>query len=63
MPDKDLLTDREAAAALDCSRSTLWRWAGNGTVPKPIKIGGLTRWRRTDLDAAISDAAAQREAA
>ena len=38
-----LLADREAAALLGCGRSTLWRWASEGVVPKPLKIGGMSR--------------------
>ncbi|UYG01760.1 AlpA family phage regulatory protein [Halomonas sp. LR3S48] len=31
---------------------TLWRWAREGKMPKPIKIGpNCTRWRLADLEA------------
>ena len=55
-----LLTDREAASILDCGRSTLWRWAAEGIVPKPLKIGGMSRWRQSDIEAVIATAEAQR---
>lgn len=58
-----LLADREAAALLGCGRSTIWRWASEGVIPKPIKIGGLSRWRQSWIEAVIADAEAARSAA
>ncbi len=58
-----LLSDREVIQALGCARSTLWRWAAEGVVPKPLKIGGSSRWRHSDIEEVIAKAAAKREAA
>jgi predicted DNA-binding transcriptional regulator AlpA len=58
-----LLTDREAASILDCGRSTLWRWAAGGTIPKPLKIGGMSRWRQSDIEAVIAKAEARLDVA
>lgn len=58
-----LLSDHEVAEMLSCARSTLWRWAAEGVVPKPIKIGGTSRWRMSDIEAVIAKAEAQRQAA
>ncbi|MEM1065044.1 MAG: helix-turn-helix domain-containing protein [Pseudomonadota bacterium] len=44
-----LLTDREAAKILGCARSSLWRWASDGTVPQPLRIGGMSRWRQSEI--------------
>ena len=55
-----LLPDKEAASILDCGRSTLWRWAAEGIIPKPLKIGGMSRWRQSDIEAVIAKAEAQR---
>ena len=44
-----LLTDNAAAALLGISRATLWRRVKDGTLPRPLKIGGATRWRRDAL--------------
>jgi predicted DNA-binding transcriptional regulator AlpA len=53
MPDtKILVKDREAAEMLSIGRSTFWREVGRGNLPPPVKIGGLTRWRVSDLQAA-----------
>lgn len=42
---------KEIAQHFNCGVSTAWRWAAKGYLPQPIKIGGLTRWRRTDIEA------------
>lgn len=47
--EKLLITDKEAAEMLGIGRSTLWREVKRNTVPAPIRIGGLTRWRVEDL--------------
>jgi predicted DNA-binding transcriptional regulator AlpA len=58
-----LLSDREAAAALGCARSSVWRWAADGIIPKPLKIGGMSRWRQSDIEAVIAKAEIARSAA
>jgi len=58
-----LYSDRTAAQVLGCGRSTLWRWAAEGVIPKPLKIGGVSRWKLSDLQAVIEKAEAQRQAA
>lgn len=58
-----LLSDREVATQLDCGRSTVWRWAAEGVIPQPLKIGGSSRWRKSWITKVISDAEANREAA
>lgn len=57
-----LLTAREGAALLQISVPTFWRWAANGTLRKPIKLGGLSRWPRSELLEFIEKAKAKREA-
>jgi excisionase family DNA binding protein len=56
-----LLSDHTAAALLGISRATLWRQVNAGHLPKPIKLGGSTRWRRDELMTAIEQAAAARD--
>ncbi len=58
-----LIRDKEAAAMIGASVSTFWRHVQNGTFPRPIKIGGMSRWRASEIEAVISTAAAAREAA
>jgi len=47
--DKILIPAAEAATLLSMGKSTFWREVSRGTIPAPIKIGGLTRWRVADL--------------
>lgn len=59
-PDQ-LLSCREGAALLQISLPTWWRHVKNGTIPRPIKIGRLSRWRRSDIAAVIAKAEADRD--
>lgn len=58
-----LLTARESANFLQVSVPTFWRRVADGTVPKPIKIGSLSRWPRSEIEGVIEAAKANREAA
>lgn len=58
-----LIRDADGAAMMGCSKSTFWRRVTDGTLPKPIKIGGMSRWRLSDVEAVIAKADAQRQAA
>lgn len=51
--ESDLLTVGEIAVKLGTSTRTVWRMASAGQIPAPVKIGGLTRWRRSDIQAMI----------
>ncbi|CDM56263.1 MULTISPECIES: helix-turn-helix transcriptional regulator [Rhizobium] len=55
-----LLTKKEAAAILKISVPTLYRRVADGTVPKPIKIGALSKWPMSDILGTIEDAKAAR---
>jgi predicted DNA-binding transcriptional regulator AlpA len=57
-----LLSDHAAAALLGISRATFWRRVNDRTLPPPLRLGGVTRWRRSELVAAIERAAAARQA-
>ena len=58
-----LVRDKEGAAILGVSTPTFWRRVADGTVPKPIKIGGLSRWPRSEIVAVIERAKASRDEA
>ncbi|MEM9392800.1 MAG: helix-turn-helix domain-containing protein [Pseudomonadota bacterium] len=58
-----LLTDHECIAALGCARSTFWKWVQEGKFPRPAKLGGMSRWPATDIEAFIAQATAARDAA
>jgi predicted DNA-binding transcriptional regulator AlpA len=55
-----LLTVREAATLLQLSVPTFWRRVADRTVPRPIKLGGLSRWPRSEILAVIEAAKAAR---
>ena len=57
-----LICDREAAKLLGCSRTTVWRRVKDGTIPNPLRIGGLSRWKLSDIQAVITAAEAKRPA-
>src|SRR5262245_2085669 len=43
------LTARDVAAVLGCAPSTVHKYVTEGKLPRPTKIGRLTRWRRDQL--------------
>lgn len=57
-----LLTADECADYLKVSRVTLYRRVKDGTVPRPMKVGALSRWPRSDILAVIDAAKAARSA-
>lgn len=59
-PTDPLLTARESASILGISLSSFWRRVGDGTVPRPVKLGALSRWPLSDLTAVIEAAKANR---
>jgi prophage regulatory protein len=45
-------TVRELAVRFRVSIATIWRWTKeHPAFPKPVKIGGSTRWRLADIEA------------
>jgi excisionase family DNA binding protein len=55
--DKLLVPAAEAARMLSVGRSTFFRYVKDGKLPKPVDLGGLTRWRVSDLRQHIGDPA------
>ena len=39
----------EVAQLLGISKRTIYRLLDAGQIPKPIKLGNATRWRRSDI--------------
>lgn len=60
---RGLRADR-AAAYLGMGKTKFLELVDNGTIPRPINIGGIKIWDRFDLDAALEaakdDAASER---
>jgi predicted DNA-binding transcriptional regulator AlpA len=43
-------SDAALAKFYDVHRGTIWRWAKEGKLPRPVKITeGCTRWRWEDI--------------
>ncbi len=61
-PDR-LLRDTEAATMLGVARSTFHRWVADGELPKPVKMGGCTRWWQSELEGYLTDLSDARDAA
>lgn len=61
-PADPLLTAREAAPILGVSVPTFWRRVADGTIPKPIKLGALSRWPQSEILQVIEAAKAARAA-
>ncbi|KQI68954.1 hypothetical protein AN189_07475 [Loktanella sp. 3ANDIMAR09] len=41
------------AQLLDVSETTVWDLTRKGHIPKPVRYGGSTRWRWSDVEAHI----------
>ncbi|HUY90660.1 MAG TPA: helix-turn-helix domain-containing protein [Pirellulales bacterium] len=55
-----LLSAEEVGRLLGISTRTVWRMLSAGEIPPPIKIGGLTKWRREEIQAMIDLAEASK---
>jgi predicted DNA-binding transcriptional regulator AlpA len=55
-----LIRDRVAAVMLGCSATTFWRRVADGTIPRPVKIGGMSRWPTSEIEAVVESAKARR---
>jgi excisionase family DNA binding protein len=49
-----LLTAGQAGRYIGVSVRTLWRLVSAKQLPEPLHVGRAARWRRADLDAAIT---------
>lgn len=55
-----LIRDGDAAMLLGCSKATFWRRVADGTIPRPVKIGGMSRWPQSEIVEVIEAAKAER---
>lgn len=55
-----LIRDGDAALMLGCSKATFWRRVADGTIPRPVKIGGMSRWPQSEILDVIETAKAER---
>jgi excisionase family DNA binding protein len=56
--DRKLLTIKDVATALNCSRTTIWRKVKDGSIPKPMTVCGMTRWSVAQIEGLIASASA-----
>lgn len=49
------VADARLAELLDCSASTVREYARQGIIPKPYHIGGLTRWKWSEVEQMIDN--------
>ena len=49
-----LIKATEVAELLGVSPRTLWRLLSEGGVPQPVRLGGSTRWRLSDVESWIA---------
>ena len=57
-----LLSAADLAGLLACSECHCWRLHAGGKLPLPLKIGRLTRWRATEIEAWLFADAPSRDA-
>jgi predicted DNA-binding transcriptional regulator AlpA len=55
-----LLTGKEAAPMLGMSYQSFLRHVREGWIPKPLKMGALSRWPQSEILAVIEKAKAER---
>lgn len=58
-----LVNDKEGAAILGIAVPTWHKWVQRGLIPKPVKLGHLSRWPRSEVLAIIERAKAARPTA
>jgi len=58
--ERTLISDRELADLFSISRTSVWRRVADGTLPQPIKIGGLSRFVLAEVGERVEAAKAAR---
>lgn len=47
--DAEMISASELADSLGVTTRTVHRWTCDGKLPKPLKVGGIRRWRRSTI--------------
>jgi predicted DNA-binding transcriptional regulator AlpA len=50
----DIATTPKKAGILPVSPATIWRWVRDDKFPDPFKMGSVTAWYASDVDAFIA---------
>ena len=51
----DLLLRSEVAKLFRVSERTVARWSASGKLPSPVRVGGVQRWRQSDIARVIQE--------
>lgn len=57
---KDLVSLRIAAARLDLSTRAIYRLVARGILPRPVKVGGASKFFASDIDTYLESLKAAR---
>lgn len=49
MQDETYLSIKDLRNRYKVSHATPWRWIDSRAFPKPVKVGGCTRWKLSDV--------------
>ena len=49
-----LLRMKSVKAKIGFSQAAIYRWMQEGTFPRPLKVGGGSAWRESDIDAWVA---------
>ena len=53
--DGEMISASELAEILGVKPRSVSRWASSGKLPKPLKVGGIRRWRRSTIELWMKD--------
>ena len=54
-PDAALMTINDVARLLNCSTRTVYRLNDAGRIPRPVRLGSLIRWNRSEIEQWIAN--------
>lgn len=46
---RELLTAAESAEMAGVGKRSWWRYVSSGKAPAPVRLGGVVRWRKSEL--------------
>ncbi len=58
--DDNLLTIKEVRRYLNCATSTIYRWMDANHFPRPLRLGGMARWEKRDVEEFLESAKLRR---
>lgn len=60
MQHDEYWTIKDFCRHIKVGKTTIWMGVKKGIFPKPVKISGSTRWKRSEVEACIEAMAAKR---